>query len=75
MTVFLLAPEWQPGPGPLKSGIKPAKRHLNWESKAEIVITITWDANYNALTKGRITVREMVVTDPISTLRYLFLHT
>lgn len=43
-------------PGPLKSGIKPAKRYLNWELKAEIVITITWDATYNALTKGGITV-------------------
>lgn len=75
MTVFLLAPEWQPGPAPLKSGIKPGKRHLNWELKAEIATNIIWDATYNALTKGRITVREMVITDHISMLHYLFLNT
>lgn len=58
-----------------QSGIKPAKRHLNWELKTEIVIPITWDATYDLLTKGRVTVREMVITDQTSALYYLFLNT
>lgn len=74
MTVSSLAPEQQPGPGPLQIGKYLVlssislglrlQRHLNWELKAEIVITITWDATYNPLTKGRVTVsclHEMVV--------------